>query len=995
MMSGLLLLAVCGALSILVARTLGRRGPLSAAAIAIAAAAPAVLVFGCIGLADLQGRIGELRLSLDSIEVAPGGRPISIGGDADNDDFVATGLVKRAAVLTPGEPARLEGRLSPTPQERARGEAPVVVSTGVGPDRRFLGALPIESGDALCLSRCDGRDARWYQFDAVTARFWPAEVADGGIRRLKTDPADAGPAMPQRKALKLVSGLSWSPDQAVFPLRNHLPAKDGAQGGEDCGRVWYCAAAASPVTSFLFQKGGLQRDWQVLLLDPGARLAHAAGGGVTFTDAKPTAHGALGADIDRESIVTVWEARFSDVEPLDSGAYGRLVERRSLHVAPTRDGGLQLHFDQDPVAVLGVCNESRRSFAKLVANGQPPVGDVTGFSELGGELAQALSGPIGASAVAPCATLQRVRFDLARAGFAKGRFELDWFGGVALLWIIVAGFAALSFTAQRRLWRERRVAFALLAVVQLFLALRLLFGVAGVAADPSLDWRAIVASAMLAYVAVPSLALLWGPASPERRRTAIQLALYLAAVLAALWLWLGQAALLDRSDRFSLALAALVFAAAAVRLFGLPAASLAAQGVEALRRRPWTRWAAVAVVGATLAAGAAWMSLANGSPLPIVAVAVLVVLAGAGAVLWRVARRRLEWSDPVPSWALVLFGAAGLRFALGVLGVKERVLGVAVSALYTPALVIGFALLFAELLKAVREDRPNRAWRMAVYAGSAVLIAVAGVSFAVSDSGYALIVAPVLFGAGAWWGLGLARAKGGLWRLSRAAWGAPAALLVAGWLFLLVVAPRLDAFEDFNTILHANGDAQSQLVLNTLDRHLQVDNNMTRLYALARPSTLASTGTATAENQRAWEVQINDYTAPLFGRGWMTPPHLTTLLRPVQLSDNSSAIHLMSPFGRLATAAVLLLLGLLAAGCARATLPAGGAAQRSFSEVAGILSLWLVFGAAAYMILGNLQIVPFTGRNVYFLAPTSESDLLEALALFAIAFWGLGRQESR
>jgi hypothetical protein len=253
----------------------------------------------------------------------------------------------------------------------------------------------------------------------------------------------------------------------------------------------------------------------------------------------------------------------------------------------------------------------------------------------------------------------------------------------------------------------------------------------------------------------------------------------------------------------------------------------------------------------------------------------------------------------------------------------------------------------------------------------------------------------VLFGAGAWQGLTLGRGKEPLWRLSRAAWAAPAVLLTAGWLFLLVAAPRLDAFEDFNAILHANGEAQSQLVLNTLDRHLQVDNNMTRLYALARPSTLASTGTATAENQRAWEVQINDYTAPLFGRGFLTPPHLTSLLRPVQLSDNSSAIHLMSPFGRAAAAAFLVLLGLLASGSARASLPAGGAASRSFPEIAGMLALWLVFGAAAYMILGNLQIVPFTGRNVYFLAPASESDLLEGVTLFAIAFWGLGRPRGR
>jgi hypothetical protein len=253
----------------------------------------------------------------------------------------------------------------------------------------------------------------------------------------------------------------------------------------------------------------------------------------------------------------------------------------------------------------------------------------------------------------------------------------------------------------------------------------------------------------------------------------------------------------------------------------------------------------------------------------------------------------------------------------------------------------------------------------------------------------------VLFGAGAWWGLTQAEGKGGGWRLARLGWGAPAAALTALWLCVLVVLPRLDAFEDFNSILHATGDDQAERVLDTLSRHLQVDNNLTRVYALARPYTLASTGTADAETQRAWSVQINDYTAPVLGRGYLTAPHLTSLLRPVQLSDNASAIQLMSPFGRLSAAALLLLLGLLASGCARASLPAAGAAHRSAPDVAAVLSLWMVFGTAAYMVLGNLQLVPFTGRNLYFLAPGSESDLLEAVSLFAIAFWGLGRKGGR
>ena len=44
-----------------------------------------------------------------------------------------------------------------------------------------------------------------------------------------------------------------------------------------------------------------------------------------------------------------------------------------------------------------------------------------------------------------------------------------------------------------------------------------------------------------------------------------------------------------------------------------------------------------------------------------------------------------------------------------------------------------------------------------------------------------------------------------------------------------------------------------------------------------------------------------------------------------------------------------------------------------------------IFGAALYMILANLEILPFTGKNVYFLAASSGSDLLEGAILIALA----------
>lgn len=47
------------------------------------------------------------------------------------------------------------------------------------------------------------------------------------------------------------------------------------------------------------------------------------------------------------------------------------------------------------------------------------------------------------------------------------------------------------------------------------------------------------------------------------------------------------------------------------------------------------------------------------------------------------------------------------------------------------------------------------------------------------------------------------------------------------------------------------------------------------------------------------------------------------------------------------------------------------------------------------MILANLLLVPFTGRNIYLLAPSSGSDLIEGLALLALAIVGLRRERAQ
>jgi hypothetical protein len=95
--------------------------------------------------------------------------------------------------------------------------------------------------------------------------------------------------------------------------------------------------------------------------------------------------------------------------------------------------------------------------------------------------------------------------------------------------------------------------------------------------------------------------------------------------------------------------------------------------------------------------------------------------------------------------------------------------------------------------------------------------------------------------------------------------------------------------------------------LATLDRQAKASQNLLRLYLIAAPEALGADVSTEAEGLKVWSAQLSDYTGSLFGRGYLSPANLTAL-KPVQATDNLTAVHLMSPFGRLATGLFLALL---------------------------------------------------------------------------------------
>ena len=59
----------------------------------------------------------------------------------------------------------------------------------------------------------------------------------------------------------------------------------------------------------------------------------------------------------------------------------------------------------------------------------------------------------------------------------------------------------------------------------------------------------------------------------------------------------------------------------------------------------------------------------------------------------------------------------------------------------------------------------------------------------------------------------------------------------------------------------------------------------------------------------------------------------------------------------------------------------------------GALAALTVSSISIYIVLANLLAAPFTGRNVYFLAPWSMADLMEGLMLVSLVLVTLCRRE--
>ena len=492
----------------------------------------------------------------------------------------------------------------------------------------------------------------------------------------------------------------------------------------------------------------------------------------------------------------------------------------------------------------------------------------------------------------------------------------------------------------------RRLQWMLFVALQALLAMRMLTAFSGLVADPELaGGLSVVGEAGLAYVAMTGLLLLLAPPTDRRARSMALVFGFMLAVSLALHLWMT-------------ALPGPVFMAPFQRAFWTPT-----PGGLAL----------LATAAVLLLSGAHAFA---GTP--------------AGGEVIQKLRYRVQRLVParvrssVADWKMVLPATGVVRLLLGLMSIKERlpVLGFAVSALYTPALILGFSGLMAEGAR----SSGKRCIKLGLIFCVSLAVLFVLLPVGVKDNGYAIVGIPVFIIAG--WGVWERRrqAVDGPARLAAVAWAAPliGAVLLILTASLVFQAPAAASRDD---IARAAVAASDQPTLDILSRAGAYSQNQLRLWAFGSPDQVERYGSWEAENLRVWSQHLSDYTATLFGHGYLAPVNLS-VLKPVQLNDNVSTIHVMAPYGRFGAAALLLCLAVLAAAAARVTRPeqAGPPGQ---SRLIGLMSLWILFGVGAYVVLANLQLAPFTGRNVYLLAAASDSDLLEGMTLFVMAWLGL------
>lgn len=933
-------------------------------------------------------RFGELRVALEglSFEVGPQAvAEVRIGGSPEFDHLVVRDLPPGFLTFRATTDGTLVADLHP--QTRTDSASPA----GEEPDRAFALAKVDGGGDD------DGELANSFEIgegDRLRLAGGGELVFDADRPALGSE-ADGYPELSRRTGRAGVPIARQLPPEAeILPVRYYgarsaaadfgTEAPDSTGGSPEAGQAndnttVLVGIGGTPLGAFLYRGGGyLRSDFRIALPGPEVELVRAedsqppetGGDAEVATNPSGDANDPSGTP-GTEPQIAAFDPRLATLEPGDTrrfalyrvdyapppredgDARSRIQERRSFQ-ARWHDGRLELVLDtpshvQLGKATLAAAAEGGDGPPLLALMGKPDAAaameddpSLLAFPVLGGPLAAELFSRIRVDGDAVRATTHtgarsyrvgeafRVG-DRSAAVLRVSRLGVPW-GTMLLVWATAVAALLAGWSL-----RHRPLPLLILTGVEFFLALRLLIAYQGAFLDPG--------AAEAAWISVAAWA--WVP-------------------------WVLQAFLaLHQSWRASLSPGVLAHLAVVA---GAAVAALLAAGSEV--------WKVVLVVvmppllTATLVFAVRWF---EGD--------------GHRGLLGRLPGWQPDAHFDFRRWVLWVGGLTASLVAFRVFteygaGWKERVdLGVAalaVSIYYTPAALAILALAWG-----------GRRRRWGVFVALGALAALFAVPAAARDWGTFLIFSlpPVLLFALA--ALEPSREHGDSAPTDRAPawqrwlWTTPLVAVLLLHVLGVFVLPRVFGAGPSNADLDA-ARSSPQAARELLQASVAAEANSLRVWSWAAPEALQRVGTSSSEGLQVVMATLEAYaTRGPWGRGYLGVP-LSSALDATHLDDNLSAIHVLGTFGWLGALVLLAALSLWAMAPLLLPRPASAASVPWSPRGAfGLMILWTFTCAGMYMFSANVGLMLFTGKNVYFLAAASLSDVVEGTLLAALALWAL------
>ncbi len=984
--------------------------------------APAVLLLAIPLFSQLDRQVfNDLRLELTSVHVdadvlARNG--VSFGGAPENEFQIEGAPGGLFELHSSGDNLQLSFPEPPLGDDAWVVEIVTPGQFGFGTSSTLHGSIPLAPGNGLCVWECTTGPASW-----VTLM----DRAEG--RYLQSPGGERGPVLIRPRVFSLSPGsldasLSdwlgrvYSPSRRIFPLRDILP--DSA-----CPTDIGCAH----LRSFLWDSDG---GMQLIVLDPAVAVDR-AGNVDQFGPGLPP------RELEEGDELAIWRVNFAaigfDVADRDQPA-SRLRGRTRFSIEPRgeRDGGgatIRLP-DSESMALRrrDVAREIRGSQTDRLASGG--MGDPNAqisFPALGGAAAGGAQGAIyvPANLLANRSVdtveiesrreelFQREHVLLGRPFFfqdsgVQPTFTLtqETFPG-SLVFLALVGWLILVL-CQYRHWQAEPLVWMLSTGVQLLLALRLVIAVEAAYMDLAVDANVRLHQATVAFLLGGGVMVLLAPAHARK-----------SAALIAISSVIGATVLHSLSVRAFVGVPQVLiicaFVAASTAVVVRNWLAWAPQGIwKSLRDRiidpiqklfssvgkyetpQGSRWLWLAALVAVVRVVLVPLGITEREIIALSAIYLPLMLWISALTLRRAMVGPPKGGD-VEWFSCLCVGVAAIgMFAYAFVespGSSPIWIGYQTAVLALAAAAFGSLVWFVVRVVKARKSGENRPvigwWGGWGFIGVLGLLGVA-VPLAVRDVGFApLILAPL--GVAGWLALSPPKKKNDDNRLRPAwAWGAPIVFCL-----VLLALPRMFGVATGETAqIVAAGQAESNdAALSLLERSVGLTQNPLRILLLSDPSEARQAGTSQAESLSVWSSYLESFTREPFGHGYLADVGLGPLAENHE-DDNLSAVHIMSPYGRVGAVLFLGWLGILAA-CAAWVRGGPDVTQshvRSTRDLLGVFFLWTPFAMGTYMILANLQMIPFTGRNVYLLAAFSGSDWLEGMALYGGALWLLARAKN-